>query len=250
MKILKITIVFLALVSLQITAAQWVESKTTRVVVGGVPVAAPGGALTQVASATNASGEDIYSLATGSRTLAADNNSCLVCVIGAYSYNSSTVSSVKWGSGESYEQSFTKLNAAGTDHRAEIWYLVNWPTTLTGTITAEFGDEYDAMMSCTEWTGVNQTTPLENFNSATGINTNAPSITITSETGAKVVDIIVGSSATLTVGADQTQQMNLLTGSERAASSIQDGAASVAMSWASSDTDRYFAIAGASINPN
>ena len=42
MKLLKITIAFLALVSLQITSAQWVESKTTRVVVGGV-VSAPAG---------------------------------------------------------------------------------------------------------------------------------------------------------------------------------------------------------------
>lgn len=204
--------------------------------------------LTQVGSATNANGEDVYSLETGSRTLGSDSDSCLVCIIGAYSYNSQTVSSVSWGDGEAYEKAFTRLGRTGTDWVTEIWYLTDWPSTLTSTIKADFADEFDAVISCTEWTGVDQTTPMESFDGNTGVDTNPVSETISSESGAKVVDVFASQTCTATVGADQVEQANVSVGSVTVGSSIENGAASVTMSWNMGET-RWRGISAASINP-
>src|SRR5438876_628790 len=81
-------------------------------------------------------------------------------------------------------------------------------------------------------TGVNQTTPLGIFASATGSST-TPSVTVTSNTGETVIDTVsLTSSGAMTVSGGQTQQWQAGT-SGRGAGSTKPGASSPTMSWAS-----------------
>lgn len=97
------------------------------------------------------------------------------------------------------------------------------------------------------FTGANQTTPTSGGTSATG-NNNTPTVSVTSQTDAIVVDFMGFTDGSLSsVGAGQTQRYSE-TSNPRGYASTEAGAASVTMDW-TLDATRQWAIAGLSVDP-
>lgn len=213
---------------------------------GGVP-AAPAG-IAQVGSATSATKAHNYdSLVTGNRTLGTGSNRLLVaCVI---SNDDDDISSVTFDAGGANETAMTQFNHSNAMGTAAIFYKAGAPSGATGTFTViQQSQEWAGHIVVTEWTGVDQTTPLENWNYATAESA-TPSVAITSETGAVVIDVLITGSAAATVHESQTQIYNQdsTTGTVLCGVSKEAGAASVTMSWSISST--YWGLGGCSINP-
>src|SRR2546426_3514810 len=117
---------------------------------------------------------------------------------------------------------------------AEIFYLVA-PAVGSNTVTVTLSGSANSLVGgAVTLTGVNQTTPLGMFASATGSST-TPSVTVTSNTGETVIDTVsLTSSGAMTVNGTQTQQWQAGT-SGRGAGSTKPGASSVPMSWTSAN---------------
>jgi hypothetical protein len=221
------------------------------VILGGGSVSVPVGGITQVGAVTSATKVYGYDdIVTASRTLGTGTNRLLLAVIPSYS--SADVTAVTFDSGGANQTLFTKFDSsfhAESDYTVGMWYIKNAPSGASGTITVNIAEvEWVGHVVITEWTGVDQTTPLENFNHASGEST-TPSVTITSSTGSVVIDGMCTSYASATVNGSQTQIYNAdSTGGTRlGAVSKNAGAASVVMSWTIEGT--YWGIAGASIKP-
>ncbi|MCX6029964.1 MAG: hypothetical protein NT169_11800 [Chloroflexi bacterium] len=167
------------------------------------------------------------------------------------------VNSVAYGS-----QSLTKVrDNEGSDgeDRAEIWKLVG-PPSGTATITVTMGgpsNPESIVVGATTFTGVNQSTPLgtEGVASASdGAGAGHPSVSVNSATDELVFDVVArDDSASLTVGAGQTQLWDLAAGTGAEATtggaSTEPGAASVAMSWTTGDTGQAWAMIAVPIKP-
>jgi hypothetical protein len=129
----------------------------------------------------------------------------------------------------------TRLAGAANGTRlAEIWYLLSPGLTVPGVsidITAVGG--VSAAWECSWWNNVNQSTPFGTAvtQSAT---TATPSVIVSASATQEVLDAIIATGGvTLTVGAGQTQDANLLDSAlaNQVAFSREDGAASTTMSW-------------------
>lgn len=127
-----------------------------------------------------------------------------------------------------------------------IFYLASTPTGAQDLIVS-FGGSCASVISIQTITGGG--TP-NNTNTATG-DSSAPSVVITSETGAKVVDCLaMYSNHVQTEGGGQTSEYNLVGSSSsnpvRGCGSNEAGAASTTMSWGSASSDLW-ALCGCSI---
>ena len=224
----------------------------------GVKGGAPAG-VAQVGVATNAVNtvDPVLNVVTASRTLGSGSNRALIAVI-SYYHGSGTavVSSVKFDSGGANEKSFTQVT--GSPHVSEygdqfvgMWYAVAPASGASGTITVVISLDVDfAAVSVTEWTGVNQTTPVDGYAEAIGSGT-AISVTATTETGAVVVDVVnpaYTAGLTETIGAAQSEQYKLVVSGSTLLSSTQAGSAGGVMTWTQS-TGRQWVGCAASINP-
>jgi hypothetical protein len=128
------------------------------------------------------------------------------------------------------------INAGGSQNRTELWYLLAPPTGV-GTVAVSMSASKMITAGSISFNGVNQSTPLGTFVSATAQST-AASVTVASATGQVVIDTVTanGDAVSLAVGALQTQRWNLFSstgdaGSARGAGSTEPGAASTTMSW-------------------
>jgi hypothetical protein len=181
------------------------------------------------------------------------SNLLLVAKIGIRSAASASVSDVKYGGvamtkTDGAAASMVKV-ASTNEVRTEIWKLVA-PATGANSVSVVLNASRVVTVSVSSYTGVDQTTPLGTAVSASG-NSNAISVSVPSASTELVVDAAAqvggGPSATLTVGASQTQRSNekednavlYLTG----VGSEETGATSTAMTW-SSDTIQDWAAVG------
>src|SRR5438128_11903021 len=140
-----------------------------------------------------------------------------------------TVTSVTYA-GSTMTSAGSAVNAGNAG--AEIFYLVA-PAVGSNTVSVTLSGSANSLVGgAVTLTGVNQTTPLGIFASATGSSI-TPSVTVTSNTGETVVDTVsLTSSGAMTVNGTQTQQWQAGT-SGRGAGSTKPGAPSPTMSWAS-----------------
>jgi hypothetical protein len=206
--------------------------------------------IAQVTPDTEAAGEEVTSLATGNRTLGSGSNRCLVAAITFLNGSGLvSVSSVTYDG--TIDKGFTKLGDVGTDIRSEIWYAnaTDLESGVAGHFDIAFSGNAWARVDISEWTGVNQSTPLDGYVEATGESA-TPSVNVTSETGAVVIDVMTTHSATATddTGGDSfLYGGNLLGATKYGGISIENGAASVTASW--SISLNYWSICAASLNP-
>ena len=142
-------------------------------------------------------------------------------------------------------ESITSGNA-----RMHIYRLIN-PPSGTANVVVNFSAVPDkgAVIGVMTFTGVDQTTPLGTFVSATAKNT-TPSVTVTSAAGELVFDVVTIRNTSGTVGAGQTQRWNVDSGDEIqvGAASTEPGAASVTMSWTAGGSQDW-AIGAVPIKP-
>ena len=199
-------------------------------------------AVSQVGSATIATAIESSTVTSGSRTLGTGSNRLLVACVTYYNWAHTTtyVESINYdaNSGAGNDKAFTKLGTVGVaggnaDFRTEIWYAVAPESGGTGHFDLAFsGVGYDAttVLIITEWTGADQTTPLNGLQGEGAHAEEAPSLTVSSAEGDVVIDCLAASGA-ITLGADQTSIYNGTPDTYYHACSIQAGASSVVMSW-------------------
>lgn len=202
-------------------------------------------ALTQVGADTEVTGITVSSVDTASRTLGTGSNRGLVASI-PYLNGSGTVtiSSVVFDP-TGVNQAFTQLGHTGSDYASDIWYRINPSSGGSGIFRVTFSGGASMGVSVTEWTDMDQSTPMDGFTGSGTVSGTNPSRSVTSRVGDMVVDAIIGGQ-TLTVGAGQTQQMNVtIDTGVIGGSSIEAGAASVTMSW--TKADGYYGHAGGNI---
>jgi hypothetical protein len=138
------------------------------------------------------------------------------------------------------------------DARAEIWQLIA-PSVGTYDVVITFSSNlsYGAVAGAVTFTGVNQTTPLGTFVSATGSSAGPATVDVSSATGELVFDTVACETCTsLTVGGGQIERWNLSQAGLHAmgAGSTEPGAATVTMSWGLETAD-YWAIVAVPIKP-
>lgn len=186
-------------------------------------------AITQVGSTTTDTGSVDIS---GSYTQASGDNLILVACITAESIFSANIISASFNG-----VALTKLvedNNTGADFmECAIWYLVD-PDVGTYTFSVNVqGPTGQSGVVLTSWSGVNQSVPFSDSNSATGTSS-SPSVSVNSAVGELVIDNMQmdGDSAVPIVGSGQTVIANWEPGGDyNNGVSKENGAASVTMSW-------------------
>src|SRR5437899_967627 len=157
-------------------------------------------------------------------------NKVLVVGVSWANITTRTVTSVTYA-GQTMTSAGSAVNANNAG--AEIFYLVA-PAAGSNTVSVTLSGSANSLVGgAVTLTGVNQTTPLGTFASATSSST-TPSVNATSNAGETVIDTVsLTSSGAITVGVGgQTQQWQAGT-SGRGAGSTKPGAPSPTMSWAS-----------------
>jgi hypothetical protein len=148
-----------------------------------------------------------------------------------------------------------------------LYYLIN-PDTGTHNVNVNFHSSDEASdviitanISNNSFAGVNQSVPIVQSGTATG-STSPITVTLSGTvTGNMILDTCIETTATLTVGANQTQKTNFPAGTlgatQRQGSSVQDPADGGVMSWTESANKTWAtyamevgATAGASAEPN
>lgn len=154
-------------------------------------------------SSANTGAVDQTSL-TWSHTVGAGSNRILVVGVSIRNSAGQTVSSVTYAG---VGLTFIGAQSNGTNSRIEMWRLLA-PATGTNSIVVTMSAGAHFVGGAASFTGVDQTTPLGTFVSATG-NTSTPTVNASSATGEVVIDTLAmrGSADTITsVGAGQTQR--------------------------------------------
>ncbi|MCL5669131.1 MAG: hypothetical protein M1392_03920 [Gammaproteobacteria bacterium] len=187
------------------------------------------------ASSTNAG-------AAWSHTVGAGSNRILI--VGVSTLSGQTVTSVTYTGPSASVAPLTLVgaltNGNGTNIRGELWRLVA-PEAGTGTITVTVSAGAKWVGGAVSLTGVDQTSPIDANNFASGTST-APSVTVTTvSNNAWVVDTLAyAQSATATVGTGQSQRWNTDTVGGTPATNVGGAGSSkgpntpagaVAMSW-------------------
>lgn len=137
---------------------------------------------------------------------------------------------------------------------SEIWGIAG-PATGTNTVEVTYaGGEDDGGYGALDFSGVDQTTPFGTTATAEGDHNTDISVDVTSETDGMVVDAAnIRGSRTGTVGAGQTERINLPTNvSDNAPSllsSTEPGASTVTMSWGISGGATRWTTVGTPLNP-
>ncbi len=136
--------------------------------------------------------------------------------------------------------------------RAEIWRLVNPPSGTTNVVVTLSAKSDGFAVGAMTFTGVEQSTPLGTFASASG-NSPTPSVNAVSARRELVFAVVAFKDGnTLNVGANQTQRWSRADSAAkvRGAGSTEDGAASVTMSWSEpGGASKEWAIGAVSIKP-
>lgn len=188
---------------------------------------------------------------TWTHTVSGDNRILIVGVSINQSNQKESVSSITFNG-----RGLTSIGAAvrNNDLQTELWYLLA-PETGTYNILVTLTRAARFVAGAISLNGVDQNTPLGTFAGTSG-NGNTPSVTVSSEEGGLVVDMMgfATSSYTATAGAGQTQQWAEVTtngtasNNVRGYSSTEAGAASVTMSWTIS-TGTKWAISAVPVIP-
>ena len=137
--------------------------------------------------------------------------------------------------------------------RSEIWYLVN-PASGVNTIQVNYaGTNVNVQAGAVSLNGVDQSSPLDAHNGATG-SSSSPSVSVTTiADNAWVLDaLLVDNSPTITVGSGQTQRWSQNNTNSRGRGSTEGPktpAGSVTMSWSLSSS-RSWRISAAAFAPS
>ena len=212
---------------------------------GLVPVTRLGGAASTFTSSN--AGSMSFSLPAGTDRL--------VAMISVYS-TSTTVSSMTWKpdpGNPSLNQPLTLVGrqTASSSGAVEIWELANpTPGVAGAALSHTLSASVKRVMGVHALAGVgSHGTPV-----GAGINSNAISVNVPSETGALVLDVIFGANSTTahTAGAGQTERWDMNTtgglNNLRGAGSSEAGAATTTMSWTSGSATPH-ALLAVSYNP-
>ena len=180
---------------------------------------------------------------TVSHTTAGTNRLMLVGISGWTFLGTPVVSGVTYNS--------VALSLVGSQGSAsfKMWiYGLVAPDTGTHDVVVTFSTAPNngGVVGVETFTGVNQSTPLGTFGSASGNGTTA-TVDVSSATGELVFDTL-GSRWTVTAGAGQTQRWNASSSFTTGSGSTEPGATTVTMSWGISQTDDW-AIGAVPIKP-
>ena len=136
---------------------------------------------------------------------------------------------------------------AGDHSRVEIWSLVAPDTGSNDVVVTMTGnDHHGVVVGVMTFTDVDQSTPLENFSSASGSSSTA-STTVTSTSDALVFGVVHSHGATSsTPGAGQAEYWDRTVYSSGSSGTVEAGAASVTTSWSVAWDD--WSVAAVSIN--
>jgi hypothetical protein len=145
--------------------------------------------------------------------------------------------------------------AEADDSRVEIWSMVAPPIgTYDVVITFSAQLSRHAIAGVMTFTGVNQSTPLGTFTSASGTSVGPATVDVSSATNELVFDTVACElCGSFTVGAGQTQQWNRVAdvGGIEGAASTEPGAATVTMSWTlGGGNSNHWAIGAVPIRPS
>lgn len=205
-------------------------------------------------SASSGSGEDTTSIS-WSHTVASGSQRVLFVGISSAALKSTwpTPSSVKFGSQAMSEVKGANNNITinifpGRLH-SSIWVLTA-PLVTTANITAVFSGTMVSMVGgSTNWTGVDQASPVRSNKAAIGDST-SPSVTVTSQTNDVVLDNIAEKTGVATTeGASQTERYDVHQSTNiGGAGSSEAGASSVAMTWTLGSAQDWVQV-GISIAP-
>lgn len=194
-------------------------------------------------------GSNVNSL-TWSHTVGSGSNRVLIVGVSLRDANVSVSNITYGGTGLTFIGS---SNEAGLDVRIEMWRLIA-PATGTANIVVTLSAAKRIVGGATSFTGVNQTTPNGAFNSAQGNSTPTPVVTVSSVSGAVVIDTVAAMANTnsLIVNAGQDLRWSGSTSNGnndvRGGGSTKPGAATVTMSWTLSSA-KPWAIGAISLNP-
>jgi hypothetical protein len=129
------------------------------------------------------------------------------------------------------------------------------PTTGANNVALSWTGSDAAIGLATSYTGVDQTTPLGTSATASGTST-AVTVDVSSASGELVVDAVAYDQncggQTITVGASQTERLNILTVSAcgiTAGMSTESGAGATTMSWTGSDSQNWTTV-GVPLKPS
>tara|TARA_Y100000310_G_scaffold65548_2_gene61043 strand:- start:1837 stop:4668 length:2832 start_codon:yes stop_codon:yes gene_type:complete len=194
--------------------------------------------------------DDLLSTKTLSHTVATGANRLLV--VGVTSHTPAGAPSRP--TGVTYDSvAMTEITAArgnSTDVTVTLWYLIA-PNVGTANIVATFGAGQRAQVTAVSLSGVDQSTPVENGNSATGTST-APSVAVTTAVRDWVVDCVGFEDPTAdsaAAGTGQTERGETHDAPHGAATSTEEATgASTTMSW-TLDSSVEWAIGAVAINP-
>jgi len=204
-------------------------------------------------------GGSLLNSLTFSHTVGAGTNRLLIVGVSIRNIDAGdTVNSVTYGGVSLTRAGFV---ANGNRSRVEIWSLVSSPTGSNNVVVTLIGANIASfVVGAASFTGVNQTSPLGSFSSATGRST-TPSVNVTSVNEGEVVIDVVGkqnNSETLVVNSSQSQRWNRMTtnpgnnaAKENGAGSTEpgpDGGGNVLMSWSLANS-RQWAIGALAIKP-
>ncbi len=127
------------------------------------------------------------------------------------------------------------LDVLNVNNRIDAWYLVA-PATGSNTLEVTFsGNAVSTSLGVTTWTGVDQSTPISDTGSDTGVD---PSAAVTIDSGDLLMDGIYFFTTTATVGTGQTERWNTLRANDEVSSagSTEGGSGSITMSWTNSQS--------------
>ena len=127
---------------------------------------------------------------------------------------------------------------AGSHSRVEIWSLVSPETGTHDVVVSLSGDSHKGTtVGVMTFTGVDQSTPLQNFTSSFGRST-AASATVTSTTDDVVFGVVhVHNGSAATPGAGQTEHWDLTSDKSNSSGTLEAGDASVVTSWTVTNDD-------------
>ena len=103
-------------------------------------------------------------------------------------------------------------NTALTNRRLAIYSLVNPPASTTGNVVVTLSgstNATDIVAGAANFSGVDQTTPLGTFATASSSSGTTPSVAVTTVANDLVFDTVVAANGTLTVGSGQTSRWNV-----------------------------------------
>ncbi|MFX1249445.1 MAG: right-handed parallel beta-helix repeat-containing protein, partial [Promethearchaeota archaeon] len=142
----------------------------------------------------------------------------------------------------------TKISHDNGKPNIEVWGLINPPLGIGNVIVSLSGSNEDkTAIGVISYTGVNQTEPIDDINTAQGYNT-TPIITVASSAGDLVQDVIASlANGTPTIDSGQSQMWNIEMGGTGASShygagSTKTGTPAVTMSWTTNETKEWVSI--------